>query len=517
MFSIAATTRTNTIFAEGFHAIDDSVFDKSTSIARTKQQSAPTTTTAKTTKRLLSSNTDNPTTTSIEKNTMDSKVGTAKALFERFFGDDKEPEPETLEDVLPVTSAIAVAPGRVNLIGEHTDYTGGFVLPFAIGFSTVVYGRGSIRLIGGSERRARLRFASSLFPEDDSFETFEITESSTPPETVAWTSYVLGTIFQYIKDLPVGAELSLDFCITSDVPLGSGLSSSASLEVAVGRFVEAVLGEHAFGSEYFNDGFDPAKARALRCQKAENEWCDSPCGIMDQAISSSASGGSLMLIDCRTLNFTVTRMATESLFPDDSMPVLVVANSNIQHSIGGGEYPIRVAQCKSATKALQKVNPEILTLRDATIEDLENAKKCGMSEVDYKRARHVVTENERTIQAREELENGDWERVGVLMNESHTSMRDDYEVSCEEVDVLVDIAQNSPGVYGSRLTGGGFGGCTVTLVDEDRAEELIERLKTEYKARTGIECPCFVTRPARGAHLLSVKDHQPMVPEPEYY
>jgi galactokinase len=341
-------------------------------------------------------------------------------------------------------------------------------------------------------------------------ETFEVTESSSPPETPSWTTYVVGTVFQYLKDLPKGSQLGLDFCISGDVPLGSGLSSSASLEVAVGRFVEAVLGEYAFAAEGTPEGFSPAKTRALRCQKAENEWCDSPCGIMDQAISSAATFGSLVLIDCRTLDFTPTKMADESLSPEDPLPVLVVANSNIKHSIGGGEYPIRVAQCKTATEALQKVNPDIAMLRDATLEDLENAREY-MDEVVYNRAKHVVTENERTIQAREELERGDWREVGALMNESHTSMRDNYEVSCEEVDILVDIAQNFPGVYGSRLTGGGFGGCTVTLVAEESAEELMEHMKSEYKTSTGIDCPCFVTRPARGAHLVSVEDLKPIV------
>jgi galactokinase len=449
---------------------------------------------------------------------MESKIQTAKALFEKYFeGNDNNDA---------TTAAIAVAPGRVNLIGEHTDYTGGFVLPFAIDYSTVVYGEGSVTLNAnanantdenesGGKRKAKIRFASSLSP--DSVETFEITESSTPPETPVWTTYVVGTVFQYLKDLPEGSELGLDFSISGDVPLGSGLSSSASLEVAVGRFVEAILGEHAFSSEpnkQEEGSFSPAKTRALRCQKAENEWCDSPCGIMDQAISSAGTFGSLVLIDCRTLDFTPTKMAETSLSPEDPMPVFVVTNSNIKHSIGGGEYPIRVAQCKSATEALQKVNPSIAMLRDATMEDVEKAKEF-MNDVEYNRAKHVVTENERTVRARNELEQGDWKKVGGLMNASHASMRDDYEVSCEEIDILVDIAQNFPGVYGSRLTGGGFGGCTVTLVSEDRAEDLMAHIQSEYKAKTGIDCPCFVTRPARGAHLVSTDDFKPIVVQDE--
>jgi galactokinase len=170
-----------------------------------------------------------------------------------------------------------------------------------------------------------------------------------------------------------------------------------------------------------------------------------------------------------------------------------------------------VAQCKQATQAIQKVNADIQSLRDATWDDVENAKPFMDDEVLYKRAKHVTTENERTLQAKEQLEQGNWKEVGELMNASHASMRDDYEVSCEEIDILVDIAQKFPGVYGSRLTGGGFGGCTVTLVAKEQASNLIAHLQQEYKAKTGKHCPCFETRPTRGAHLLSVKDFKPFV------
>mmetsp|Transcript_21602 Transcript_21602/g.47191 ORF Transcript_21602/g.47191 Transcript_21602/m.47191 type:complete len:554 (+) Transcript_21602:308-1969(+) len=538
LFSITSAT-----FAEAFLAQPQ--LNTSTNIvprkigggAKTK------TDTTKTTRLFLSSIADK------EKNKppatasgMESKIETAKTLFEKYFDkDENDFDSEnattgkttgTTTGTTTSTRAIAVAPGRVNLIGEHTDYTGGFVLPFAIDYSTVVYGKGNVNVNLGDndhdhdERKAKLSFVSSLSP--DSLEVLECVESSSPPESTPtdcdcdWTTYVLGTVFQYLPDLPPGAELALQFSITGDVPLGSGLSSSASLEVAVARFVEAVLGEHAFSSEQQQQqqrqgegfgAFSPAKTRALRCQKAENEWCNSPCGIMDQAIISAATGDSLVLIDCRTLDFTATKMAEESLSPEDPFPVLVVANSNVKHSIGGGEYPIRVAQCKVATEALQKLNPDIADLRDATPEDVENAKEFMVDDVSYKRAKHVATENERTLRAKEELERGDWNEVGALMSASHASMRDDYEVSCEEVDILVEIAQNFPGVYGSRLTGGGFGGCTVTLVAQDNAEDLMAHMESEYKSKTGIDCPCFVTRPARGAHLLSIVDHKPLVQE----
>ena len=306
------------------------------------------------------------------------------------------------------------------------------------------------------------------------------------------------TVFQYLPDLPKSSELSLSFVISGDVPLGSGLSSSASLEVSVARFVEAVIGDLAFSSEASD--VVPAKVRALRCQKAENEWCHSPCGIMDQYVSSAAKSGILLLIDCTSLDFQETKIKQS-----DNRPVIVVANSNVQHDIAGGEYPIRVAQCKTATAALQKVNPQISTLRTATLEDVEKANDL-MDDVSYRRSKHVVTENARTLQAKLALEQGNWSLVGGLMNASHTSMREDYEVSCEEVDILVNIAQNFSGVYGSRLTGGGFGGCTVTLVAKEKASALISHMKAEYRSKTGKECFCFETGPAMGAHVLDIKD-----------
>ena len=413
---------------------------------------------------------------------MQTKLRTAEKLFQSSFPDEKP-------------TCIAVAPGRVNLIGEHVDYTGGFVLPFAIEYSTVVLGSGNVASSAdGTGQSATIRFVSSNSPDDILHE--EIHLHSTPPETVSWKSYVMGTVFQYLPDLPPNSSLDLTFSICGDVPLGAGLSSSASLEVAVARFVEEILGTSAFSS---CPDQVPAKVRALRCQKAENEWAHSPCGLMDQYISSAGQEGSLLLIDCTSLGYEETKMATT-----DDPVVLVVTNSNVKHDIGGGEYPVRVKQCKTATEALQKHNPHIKTLRDAKLEDVEAAKN-DMDEISYLRARHVVTENDRTVEAKKALEKGDWKRVGELMNASHQSMRDDYEVSCEEIDILVDIAQKQPGVHGSRLTGGGFGGCTVTLVDKKSASSLMETLKAEYKARAGKDCFCFETTAAQGAHVLPVE------------
>lgn len=419
-------------------------------------------------------------------NAMANKVKIASELYDKHFGGKEEDK------------VIAVAPGRVNLIGEHTDYTGGFVLPFAIDYACVVYGTGSMKQKDESEGSSTisLDFVSSQYPE--SVAKFTLSSESVPPEKSSWTTYVLGTVFQYLSDVPKSMNVTLKFSIVSDVPLGSGLSSSASLEVSVARFFEAILGDSAFTSEEDTSTELHAKIRALRCQKAENVWCHSPCGIMDQYVSSAASSGSLLLIDCTSLEAIETKMADQ-----DDTPVLVVANSNVKHDIGGGEYPIRVKQCKTATEALQKVNSKIQTLRNATSHDVEKAKEF-MDSVSYRRARHVVTENTRVLDAKKALESGDWIKVGLLMNDSHTSMRFDYEVSCDEIDLLVSIAQSFSGVYGSRLTGGGFGGCTVSFVQQDRAEALMEELKREYKAKLGKDCDCFQTQPARGAHILEV-------------
>ena len=228
-----------------------------------------------------------------------------------------------------------VAPGRVNLIGEHTDYTGGFVLPFAIDYATVVVGSGSLIASESSDGpRANLAFVSAQQPADQkgAVTNVELTLDSSPPAPAesSWTNYVIGAVYQYLSDVPVDQSLQLQFAISGNVPLGSGLSSSAALEVAVARFVEGVIGTTKESAE-------SDKIRAQRCQKAENVWCHSPCGIMDQYVSSAAQAGQLLLLDCESLE------AKHVAIPPAKQKevVLVVTNSNVQHDIAGGEYPIR--------------------------------------------------------------------------------------------------------------------------------------------------------------------------------
>eukprot|EP00592_Proboscia_alata_P005701 CAMPEP_0194367630 /NCGR_PEP_ID=MMETSP0174-20130528/15751_1 /TAXON_ID=216777 /ORGANISM="Proboscia alata, Strain PI-D3" /LENGTH=445 /DNA_ID=CAMNT_0039143503 /DNA_START=167 /DNA_END=1504 /DNA_ORIENTATION=- len=394
------------------------------------------------------------------------------------------------------------APGRVNLIGEHVDYTGGFVLPMAIGFHTICYGFGSMVEIG--ENSCVCRFVSTVNPDD--VQTFEYPPKKNDIREGEWSNYVKGVVAQYMDHVPNGYTLNFEIAISSNVPLGSGLSSSAALEVSVARFVEEIV------MKQNNALTKEAKvARALKCQKAENEWCNSPCGIMDQFVSSAGEMGAVLLIDCESTEYEAYSFGGND---EEEKPTVVICNSNVTHSIGGGEYPIRVKQCAKALEAVNTVR-KVKSLRHATMKDIEESRD-SMDELIYRRARHVISENERTKQAAEALKMGNYEVMGRLMNESHSSMRDDYEVSCSEIDALVDLAQVfSPqdAVYGSRLTGGGFGGCTVSLVRPKAVPAFIEHMKEEYtkwqQKRNGssssddiLKCTCFVTTPASGVQLL---------------
>jgi len=424
-------------------------------------------------------------------------VDQAKSLFDESFGEDD------VDRMFP--KYCVSAPGRVNLIGEHTDYTGGYVLPLAIGYNTIGYGRGAIVKKAGSES-LKCRIVSANNPVVE-FHVSPSLEASTGSNK--WVNYVQGVVLQYLPDLKEDETFIFDLAIVGDVPLGSGLSSSASLEVATAVFLERILDSQGVAYSSAKDAPLSEKQRkmerAVRCKLAENIFCGVPCGIMDQFVSSAGSFGKLLLLDCRSLDYREVSMGGETASSSDT-PVLVITNSNVKHDLGDGEYPIRVQQCKEATDILTKMNPSIQSLRDATMKDVEAAAQlAGLDGLLLQRARHVVSENERTVKTADALEKGDWKTVGKLMNASHTSMRDDYEVSCEEIDVLVDLAQTfGDEVYGSRLTGGGFGGCTVTLVKKDSAQELIEYLKKQYEAKIGTKCVCFETTPAGGARPIDM-------------
>jgi galactokinase len=423
-------------------------------------------------------------------------VEKAKALYQRklvpFVGDHKPP------------AFIAKAPGRVNLIGEHTDYNDGYVLPLAIDRCTVAYGTGFLRTGKGSmATKISLRVVSADAADDVVEERKLVAGGAEAPdesEPRTWVSYVVGTVAQYLPDLPhEGCVVDLAVAFASDIPLGAGLSSSAALEVATAAFVESFMHEHAYVSSD-DPAMDRRVQRAMRCQKAENDWANSPCGIMDQIASSCAVAGSLMLIDCQTLEVTQVEMKKDVV----DEPVILVVDSKVEHEIADSEYGKRRAECHDALEAMQQVPLyHVMSLRDATLQDVETA-KSKMDDVSFRRARHVVTENSRTRECKTALKLGLWTRVGELMNASHKSLQEDFQVSCEEVDLLVDAAQKHPGVFGSRMTGGGFGGCLVTLVKKENMEDLVSKLKALYKEVLSKECDCFVVNPAEGAKVVAI-------------
>ena len=314
--------------------------------------------------------------------------------------------------------------------------------------------------------------------------------SSLRPGEPAWCNYVKGVLAQYVTDLPQNSSVQLDMYIAGTVPLGGGVSSSASLSVSVATFLEAVL-EQA--------GVPPpqdARTKARKCRAAENDFLNTPCGIMDQFVTALAEPGHAMLLDCRS-------EVPKAVPLSDPNIGIVVTNSNVKHALGerGSQYPVRVAQCKAAVAELQKHHPHVEQLRDASESDLASI-KGDIDSVSYKRARHVITENARCESAAAALERQDYASVGAAMLASHKSLASDYEVSIPELDTLVALAMEVEGVYGSRVTGAGFGGCTVTLARMDAVPKLIEHLQKAYKEQYNIDCDCFVTQPGSGAKML---------------
>jgi galactokinase len=294
-----------------------------------------------------------------------------------------------------------------------------------------------------------------------------------------WSNYVAGVIASCAaRGLQPGGFHAV---IESSVPYGGGLSSSASLEVATATLIEAITGTT----------LDPVE-KALLCQKAEHEYAGVPCGIMDQFASVMGRPDHLMLLDCRS------RQVEHIPLVDPGVTVLII-NTNVKHELSGGEYAERRGQCESAARKLG-----VPSLRDATLAQLE-ARRRELDPIEFHRARHAISEIERTVQAAAAIKVGDWPRVGRLMYASHDSLSDDYEVSCRELDLLVDLAQQigvNGGLIGSRMTGGGFGGCTVSLVKTDKVEDVAGFLAERYHAETGVGPTVLTSRPARGAHLI---------------
>ena len=371
------------------------------------------------------------------------------------------------------------APGRVNLIGEHTDYSGGFVMPAAIDFST---------LIAISPRADGRVLAHSV--------NFNQRIDKTVPELLDqrfaelragahthWSDYPAGVLWALREHgVPISDGFSLT--IVGDVPLGAGLSSSASVEVATAF---AVLGATSFDL--------PLTKIALLCQRAENAFVGANVGIMDQFVSCCGRQDHAVMIDCRSLNFQLAPI------PPDVR--IVICNSMVKHSNSAGDYNVRRAEMEQGLHILQSHRPEIKALRDATVQDLERW-GSEMTPQSFRRCRHVITEDDRVLAAVEAFQNRDLTLFGELMREAHISFRDDFQASCPEIDILVDLANQQPGCFGARLTGGGFGGCTVNLVAASQAAAFTDAMRAGYLAATGITAEIYTSRASAGAHAVRI-------------
>jgi galactokinase len=358
------------------------------------------------------------------------------------------------------------APGRVNLIGEHTDYNEGFVLPIAIDRD--------IRFAVCRRQDRRVRLYSLDFDQESEFDLDDIRRD----EAADWGNYVRGMAVELLAD---GRMLhGMEGVVEGNVPIASGLSSSAAMEVAAG------LAFLATSTEVVEPG-----ELAVMAQRAENRYMGVHVGIMDPFVSRMGHVGSALFLDCRTLEYDLIPV------PGDEF-VFVVADSKQSRELAASAYNERRAQCEAAVAALRPSLPHVRALRDVTVGDLQRFEK-SMDPVVYRRARHVVTENERTLRAVDALRGNDLRRFGQLMNESHDSLRDDYEVSSAALDTLVNAARAVEGCLGSRLTGAGFGGCTVSLVRANRVDQFSSKVGEAYRRECGKDAEFYVTRPAAGA------------------
>lgn len=356
------------------------------------------------------------------------------------------------------------APGRVNLIGEHTDYNDGFVMPAALDFSTTV----SI----SPRNDDKLTLFSHNFDEQ-----VEHSLNSLPPPRGHWSDYPLGVAFVLQQD---GYNLrGADLTIKGDVPLGAGLSSSASIEVATALALDANS----------NLGLERA-ALARVCQRAENEYVGARVGIMDQFASLFGKAGHALMLDCRSLEF--------ELLPVPEGVRLVICNTMVKHEIASSGYNERRAQCEAGAEILSSFLPHVKALRDVSVTELKQF-ASKLPAVVFRRCRHIVTENVRVLAAAEALKRNDLGAFGELMAKSHQSLRDDFEVSCRELDLMVEISRAVDGVFGSRMTGGGFGGCMVSLVAAESVEEFKDTVTSEYETATGIKSDIFICHAADGA------------------
>lgn len=379
------------------------------------------------------------------------------------------PLSQRFTQLFATTPRVYQAPGRVNLIGEHTDYNDGFVLPAALGFAT------RVAIVPRPDRKLVLHSAN--FAEQVTYDLDELPAQSRQH----WSDYVVGVAQQLLQaGLPLpGANLLID----GNVPLNSGLSSSASLEVATGFALWSTTSQEV----------DRTRLAQL-CQQAETEFIGARVGIMDQFISCHGQPDHALLLDCRSLKFRLLPLPEEVR--------LVICNTMVKHSIADGQYNERRAECEEGVRWLAQHLPGIRALRDVTVADFQ-LHEAELPAPLRQRCRHVITENARVQQAVTALEQRDLAAFGQLMAASHRSLRDDYAVSCHELDVLVELAAQQEGVYGTRMTGGGFGGCTISLVQAAHAETFRQAIATKYEARTSIKPEIYVCTAAAGVGRMA--------------
>jgi galactokinase len=373
---------------------------------------------------------------------------------------------DTFKKIFGAAPEVVVrAPGRVNLIGEHTDYNDGFVLPAAIDRYIAFAGR--------QRRDRKVRAHSIDFQDSVEFPLDDIQKDVAHP----WSNYLRG-VSKFLQD--DGYQLAgADVVFGGDVPREAGLSSSAAVEVAATVFWQRLLGLE----------LDPVYVIKLS-RKAENEFVGMPCGIMDQFISALGRQDHALFLDCRDLTYHHVPLRGDVK--------VVVCNSGVKRALAQSEYEVRLKQCRQAVAQMATTGLAVKSLRDVEPADLESA-RSALDELLLRRARHVVTENQRVLEAVKALAAGDLERLGALMNASHESLREDYQVSCKELDVLVELARKQPGTLGARMTGAGFGGCTVNLVRADAAEAFAEAVRWGYQDALGLRAEIYVCRASAGA------------------
>jgi galactokinase len=373
-----------------------------------------------------------------------------------------------LERIFAERPSIFRAPGRVNLIGEHTDYNDGFVMPAAIDFYTWV--------AVAPRKDSKLVAISKQFPEKLEADL----HNSARPRAGNWTDYVWGVAMSLSQaGFPTsGASL----LIRGEVPIGAGLSSSAALEVATGFALLTSSGRQ----------IDLSQLAAI-CQRAENDYVGARCGIMDQFIACHGRTDRALLLDCRSLEHKYLPLPPELS--------LVICNTMVKHSVAGREYNQRRAECEEGVRLLHQWLPDIRALRDVTPQQFADFSDRLPATV-RKRCKHVVTEDARVLEAADALTSGNLSRLGELMHASHASMRDDFEISCPELDAMVELALSQPGLVGTRMTGGGFGGCTINLVRHAEVDNFRSALRTGYEKRFGLTPDIYVTSPSAGVYQV---------------